>query len=190
MEQININHPKAFINAIKILNKGGVIVYPTDTLYGFGVDATSEFAVNKLNKIKGRADPLSVMAPNTETALSWMDISTNQFDMMPFYLGGAKTLIVPVKKNIVCTKVLGEHSTLGIRIPNNDFCNNLSTKFVKPITSTSVNRTNEKPLNDPEQILNEFGNEIDLIIDGGTLPQSNGSTIYQLKNEKIIILRN
>jgi L-threonylcarbamoyladenylate synthase len=130
------------------------------------------------------------MAPDTETALSWMDISTYQFDMIPFYLGGAKTLIVPGKDNIASTKVFGKHNTLGIRIPNNEFCNNLSIKFDKPITSTSVNRTNKRPLNDPKLILNEFGDEIDLLIDGGTLPQSKGSTIYQLKNNKISILRN
>lgn len=190
MKRININHPEAVSETIEILNTGGVIVYPTDTLYGFGVDATNEIAIDKLNKIKGRVAPLSVMASDSETAISWMNISANQIDMVPFYLGGAKTLIVPVKRNIVYSKVLGENNTLGIRIPNYEFCNNISAVFGRPITSTSVNRTNENPLNDPEQILIKFGNEIDLIVDGGTLPKSKGSTIYQLKNDEVVILRN
>ena len=97
---------------------------------------------------------------------------------------------VPVKQNIVSEKVLGPNNTLGIRIPNNEFCNEISSKFSKPITTTSVNRTDENPLNNPELISNEFDTEIDLLIDSGTLPTSKGSTIYQFKDDKISILRN
>jgi len=186
---IKVSNPQAINTAIKILNDGGIIVYPTDTLYGFGVDATNGKAIEKINSIKGRKGPISVLAPDVETAISWMDIDIPQMDLVPFYLGGAKTLIVPVKNNIVNKQILGDDNSLGIRIPDNKFCKNLSKIFGKPITSTSVNRTGREVVNDPKQIVNDFEDEIDLFIDCGTLPKSQGSTIYKLKNNNIIILR-
>ncbi len=189
MKRININDPRAVEESVQILKAGGVIVYPTDTLYGFGVDAKNDRAINKLNEIKGRKGPISVLAPNTDTALGWMEISVEQGDLVPFYLGGPKTLIVPVKTNLVSPLILGDNQTLGIRVPNHPFCQKISAMFPNPITTTSVNRTNEKPLNDPGLISLEFAQEIDLIIDGGTLPPSVGSTIYQLINNNIKIIR-
>jgi len=189
LQRIKTTDTDAIKQSIYVLESGGIIVYPTDTLYGFGVDATSDKAINSLNKIKGRSGPISVLAPDIETAIQWMDIAQFQIEKIQSYLGGTKTLIAPVKNNIVSSKILGSNNTLGIRIPQNDFCNKLSAQFAKPITSTSVNRTHEEPLNGPKLIEKTFGNEIDLLIDGGTLPKSKGSTVYQLKDNNIIILR-
>ena len=189
VKRINIDDPQAVRYAINILQEGGVIVYPTDTLYGFGADATNESAIDKINRIKGRSVPMSVMAANKNMAFDWMSVSNKQREIIDTSLGGEQTLIVPVKPNIVSTKILGEDNTLGIRIPNNKFCNELSFQFVKPIVSTSVNRTEKTPLNNPIQIESEFGSEIDLLIDSGTLPDSQGSRIYQLNDNNITILR-
>ncbi len=191
MRQIKSDDPQALTESIKILSNGGIIVYPTDTLYGFGVDATNEAAINRLNQIKGRIGPISVMAPNIEIAVSWMDIEDNQVDLVPFYLGGPKTFIAKANQNTVSQLIMGDGNTIGIRIPDNSFCNAVSAKFAKPITSTSVNRTNSAPLNDPKSIIKEFGNEIDLMVDAGTLPEKKGSTIYRLNTDNSVdILRN
>ena len=189
LNHIDIDHPQAVKYAVNILKEGGVIIYPTDTLYGFGADATNDGAIDIINQIKGRSGPMSVIAADENMAIKWMDVEDEQIDLVKPYLGGAKTLIVPVKQNIVSTKILGEDNTLGIRIPNNKFCNDLSSQFCKPIVSTSVNRTAEQPMNDPAQIECEFSSEVDLLIDGGTLPKPKGSTIYKLKNNNIIVLR-
>jgi L-threonylcarbamoyladenylate synthase len=189
VKRINIDNFEAIKSAITILNKGGIIAYPTDTLYGLGVDATNDKAIDKVNLLKGRSGPMSVMAANKNIALDWMDITTKQLEFIEPYLGGAQTLIVPVKNNIVSAKMLSGKGTLGIRIPNNDFCNELSLKFGKPIVSTSVNRSGKAPMNDPNKIELEFGSEIDLLIDSGTLLESKGSTIYKLKDNNITILR-
>jgi len=186
---INIDHPQAVKYAVNVLQEGGVIVYPTDTLYGFGADATNESAIDKINRIKGRSGPMSVMAANKNMAIGWMNVSNEQIKLIELYLGGAQTLIIPVKDNIVCATILGENNTLGIRIPNNKFCNELSFQFGKPIVSTSVNRSEKIPMNNPNQIESEFDSEIDLLIDAGTLPDSQGSRIYQLKDNNITILR-
>lgn len=130
------------------------------------------------------------MAPNTKIAISWLDIEEGQLDLVPFYLGGAKTLIAKANQNSVSQLVMGGGNSVGIRIPDNTFCNAVSAKFGKPITSTSVNRTNSAPLNDPAAIVKEFGSEIDLIVDAGTLPETKGSTIYRLNSDSSVdILR-
>ena len=188
-KRININHHNAVKFAINILAEGGVIVYPTDTLYGFGVDATNDEAIEKINRIKERNGPMSVMAANIDMALDWIDIRDKQTEVIIPYLGGVQTLIIPVKNNIVNAKILGENNTLGIRIPNNKFCNELSSQFGKPIVSTSVNRSGQQPMNDPHQIELKFGPEINLLIESGTLPHSKGSTIYLFKDNNITILR-
>ncbi len=118
-----------------------------------------------------------------------MQISKSEKEIVALYLGGAQTIIAPVKPGIVSNKIVGTNNSLGIRIPKNQFCNELANHFGKPITSTSVNRSGEIPLNDPALIEKEFGNEIELIIDGGTLEPSAGSTIYKLEGKKIITLR-
>jgi L-threonylcarbamoyladenylate synthase len=174
---------------VNILKEGGVIIYPTDTLYGFGADATNDEAIDIINQIKGRSGPMSVIAADENMAIKWMDVEDEQIDLVKPYLGGSKTLIVPGKQNIVNTKILGEDNVLGIRIPDNKFCNDLSSQFGKPIVSTSVNRTGKQPMNDPVQIQSEFSSEVDLLIDGGTLPKTKGSTIYKLIDNNIIILR-
>lgn len=189
VKHIKFDNSETIKSAITILNEGGIIVYPTDTLYGFGVDATNDDAIDKLNLLKERSGPMSVMAANKNIALDWIDINSEQIEFVKPYLGGAQTLIVTVKNNIVSAKILSANGTLGIRIPNNDFCNELSLKFGKPIVSTSVNRSGEPPLNEPNKIELEFGSKIDLLIDSGTLSESKGSTIYQLKDNNITILR-
>ena len=189
VKSINVDHPQSVKYVVDILEKGGVIVYPTDTLYGFGADATNDDAINKINSIKGRSGPMSVMAADKNTAIDWMDITKMQTELIEPYLGGTQTIIVPVKLNIVSSKILGKDNTLGIRIPHNSFCNKLSFQFGKPIVTTSVNHAGEQPINDPFQIESEFGSEIDLLIDRGTLPKSKGSTIYKFIDNKIIFIR-
>ena len=188
-KHIDVDHPQVVKYAVNILTEGGVIIYPTDTLYGFGADATNDTAIEKINKIKGRSGSMSVMAANKKMAIGWMDIASKQIGIIEPYLGGAQTLIVAVKSNTVSSRILGENNTLGIRIPDNKFCNELSFQFGKPIVTTSVNRTGEQPMNDPIQIKSAFRLEVDLIIDAGTIPDSSGSTIYILKDHKITVLR-
>ena len=168
---------------------GGVIVYPTDTLYGFGVDARNETAIKRLKIIKGRSTPLSVIAPNPSTVLSWADITYEDWETVKQYLRGPTTIILPVKKGIVHPSILGEGKTLGIRIPAHPFGPDLCEKLGFPITTTSVNRTGETPINNPDVIVAEFNGEFDLLIDDGPLPESIGSTIYKLEKSKLKVIR-
>ena len=174
--------------ACSILNNGGVIVYPTDTLYGFGCDAKNESAIEKINALKGRKAPMSVLAPNRKIAAKWMNISQNYKNIVLEKLGGSTTIIVPVKGGITSPSINGNKQTLGVRIPDHNFCQKLSEAYPNPITTTSVNRTRQEPLTNPEKILSEFSREIDLIIEDGLI-EGSGSTIYNFQNRELNIIR-
>ena len=182
--------PLAVEKSINILKKGGVIVYPTDTLYGFGVDANNNYAIERINKLKNRQSPMSVIACKFEQAMLWTNIKEKDIEIAKKILNSSSTLILDAKKNIVSNKILGKNNTtLGVRIPKHKYCYDISKDYDKPITTTSVNRNGEQPLNDPKSISKIFGEGIDLLIDGGKLRKSTGSRIYELKGSQAIRIR-
>ena len=184
------SHPLATEEALNILKKGGVIVYPTDTLYGFGVDANNNYAIERINTLKNRQSPMSVIACKFEQAMLWTNIKEKDIEIAKKILNSSSTLILDAKKNIVSNKILGKNNTtLGVRIPKHKFCYDISKEYDKPITTTSVNQNGEQPLNDPKSISKIFGEGIDLLIDGGKLRKSTGSKIYELKGSQAIRIR-
>ena len=188
-DRVLVSSKNALQTAGNAIMFGGIIVYPTDTLYGFGVDARNETAIKKLNEIKGREGPMSVIAPNANTVLSWTNISYQEWELVKKFLRGSTTIILPVKKGVVHRSVLGKDGTLGIRIPSHSFGPDLARKLSFPITTTSVNKKNQNPLNNSNDIISEFDGQFDLIIDDGNLPVSKGSTIYKLEKSKLIVIR-
>ena len=188
MKIINWKDKKALKAAIKIINSGGVLVYPTDTIYGFGVNAKDPIAIDKLNTMKNRKGPISVIAPNRETVSTWLNVKDEEKLNAASHLNAKNTIIYPVIKNIVHDKIMGPGNTLGIRIPNHPFCKLMANSCTVPITTTSVNRTGEPPKNNVEQILNAFPTEIDLIIEDGDLINS-ASKIYIYENRGLKNIR-
>lgn len=184
-----INDPGALQQAGRVIQSGAILVYPTDTLYGLGVDATNAGAVERLNRLKGRSGPLSVIAPDTATALRWTTLEQRQYDRVRPYLGGPQTLILPVRPGLVVPAVLGPGDTLGIRIPDQSFILQVAAATGVPITTTSVNRSGQPPLNDPDLIMESFGLEIALLIDAGQLPESPGSVIYRWNSGRIELIK-
>ena len=163
------NDDNALDNASKVISIGGIIVYPTDTVYGFGVDATNENSIKRLNNLKNRTGPISVIASGKNVVSKWIDIPNNQLIEAISPLEPCTTIIYPVKKGIVNELILGPNSTLGIRIPNHPFCLEIAKKCNTPITTTSVNRTGQTPQSNVDNIFKHFGNDVDLIIDDGDL---------------------
>jgi L-threonylcarbamoyladenylate synthase len=172
-----------------VILDGGIIVYPTDTLYGFGVDARNKSAIKKLNNIKGRKTPMSVITWSVNVMSSWSNIDGTDFKKVENVLRESNTIIIPVKDNIAHKDILADDGSLGIRMPRHTYPINLCKTLNFPITTTSVNKAGKDPLNDPELIRNQFHDEIDLIIDAGRLPSSKGSSIYKLVNSKLKLIR-
>ena len=98
-------------------------------------------------------------------------------------LSGPVTMIFPGISKKLAPAVLGRNKSVGVRIPENSFSQELISKFGRPITSTSVNKTGQSPLNNPSLIRKTFANEIDLILDAGILSPSSGSSIYDLSSK-------
>ena len=102
MISIDVRNKDAVITALNIIQDKGVIIYPTDTIYGFGVDATNDEAIHRFNIIKGRSGPMSVLVPDEDTALSWADISSKEMNLVKSKLTGYSTIIYPIIDGIVC----------------------------------------------------------------------------------------
>ena len=185
---LNWDDNRALKQAKKIIIEGGIIVYPTDTLYGFGVDATNENSINQLNKLKNRNGPISVIAPDKNVVSTWIDIPKNEKDRALKNLTPYRTIIYPVRKKVVNSLILGPDNTLGIRIPAHLFCISLAKQCNVPITTTSVNRKGEFPKSNSNDILESFGNSIDLIIDDGKL-SGPASSIYKYQSGSLNKLR-
>lgn len=177
MKVINWENKNAIKVALEVIDRGGILVYPTDTIYGFGVNAKNPAAIDKLNIMKNRTGPISVIAPDRETVSTWINIEEEERINAVNHLDAQNTIIYPAKKNIVHKKIMGPNNTLGIRIPNHPFCKLIANSYSVPITTTSVNRTGEPPKINVEEILSSFPNGIDLIIEDGNLGNS-ASKIY------------
>ena len=188
-QRIVFDAPMALSRASEVIRSGGIIVYPTDTLYGFGCDATNDQAIDRINTIKGRVGPISVIAPDIDTAISWLDIAQEDHNLVRKYLGGSRTTIVPVKTGIVSSLVQGPDNTLGIRIPDAPFALDLARQTGVPITTTSVNRSGHPPINDPAEIMKTFQSDFELLLDGGLLAPSSGSTIYRWHQHKMQLVK-
>tara|TARA_A100001011_G_C14255733_1_gene820007 strand:- start:362 stop:928 length:567 start_codon:yes stop_codon:yes gene_type:complete len=188
MKRIDINSKNAIQFAIEFLSEGKIIVYPTDTIYGFGCDATNSEAITNLNNLKGRQSPLSIIAPNKKTAINWFDIEKKEKKQLLKTFENGNTIIAPVKNKLVHKKIKGKNNSVGIRVPNYPFCVSLSKSFDKPITTTSVNKTGSEPHVNPDLIEEEFGKEVPLLIDAGVI-NNQPSSIFKFELGRLVSIR-
>ena len=165
--------------AIDVLANGGVVIYPTDTVYGLGANIFNNRAVRNVFKIKQRSllKPLSILVPDTDTIELIAKISIYQKDMIDKYLPGPYTFILN-KTPVVPRVVTGGLNHVGVRVPKNEIACKLACLF--PITTTSANLSNENVLSTPKDILNQLGCDVDLVIDVGPLKSNKSSTIVDL----------
>ena len=192
--QIIKNHKGVVDTAIKTLKNGGLVIYPTETLYGIGADATNPKAIQKLSKYKNRpfGKPYSVAVANQEMAEKYVELNDSAKNLYREFLPGPLT-IISKGKHKVALGVESEDGTLGIRIPNYKSVIDIVKKLDKPITSTSANASYKKR---PYKILDILENIsdyqkglIDLIIDAGELPHNEPSTVIDTTLDNPITLR-
>ena len=184
----NWKNSNAIEECIKVLDNDGIIAYPTDTLYGLGCNAKSFKAIKKINKIKRRKSPISIIINSEKSILNWINVETKYTKVIFDKLSTSNTVIFPIKKGFVSDHILGNDQTLGVRIPHHKFCFQITEKYSNPITTTSINMTGEKPLTNPNLIRDKFGKEIDLIIEDGII-DNKGSKVYLFKQEGFKLLR-
>jgi len=178
--------------AVQALHGGEIILYPTDTIYGLGVDATDKDAVAALRDLKGRDErnPILIMLPSIDAIEEYAEMNDDAWRLAEAFLPGPLTLVLPAKKSV--SYDLTFNRTIGIRVPNDPFCLALAEAFGKPITSTSANRSGQETRGTVSEILGQFGfhaESIALAIDSGEKKGGKPSTIVSCTDAGRVILR-
>lgn len=182
----------AIAKVVKILKDGGLVIYPTDTVYGLGCDITSTKALEKIAKIKGikldKANFSFVCHDLSNISDYVKQIDTPTFKLLKRLLPGPYTFILPGNNNL--PKEFKKKTTVGIRVPDNSIALEIVRKLGNPIVSTSIYDEDEvlEYSTDPELIFEKWQNIVDLVIDGG-YGDNQASTIVDLSQggEPIIV---
>jgi tRNA threonylcarbamoyl adenosine modification protein (Sua5/YciO/YrdC/YwlC family) len=162
--------PRLVKQVADCLKSGGVIIYPTDTIYGLGCDISQHKAVERICKIKN-VDPAKAQLSFICRDLSHLSdytkgIDTPLYRVLKHYLPGAFTFILPASKQV--PKILqSKKSTIGLRVPNNIICQHILDELGNPILSASLPGDMVEEYTDPEIMYERFGKQVDMVIDGG-----------------------
>ena len=188
---INPQNPQLRLikRVIEVLKKGGVIGYPTDTIYGIGCDLFNKEAIERIYRLKkyNRNKPLSFICSNLKDISRYAYVSNYAYKTMRRLLPGAYTFILEATK-LVPKMVMTKQKTVGIRVPDNPICLALVRELGHPIISTSVYRPDEELYSDPREIEERFGKSLDLVIDGGIIVAEH-SSIIDLTDEVPEVIR-
>ncbi len=191
--KLDSNSRIASIRAAGVLRSGGVILYPTDTLYGLGADAFSDAAVDKIYEIKARDTnkPMHAVCADLAMVEQYAEVNDIARMLVQKFLPGALTLVLQKKAGI--DHGIGRNmKTIGIRIPDSLFCLEIARTFGKPFTATSANLADHSTGLAVDEILGQLGRNaglIDLVVDAGVLPLRAPSTVVDVSTGVMQILR-
>lgn len=174
--------------AINILADGGIVLYPTDTVYGLGANIFDKNAVRRVFDIKQRSflKPLSILVRDIESINLVAKMSLGQKNTIEKYLPGPYTFILD-KRPIVPRIVTSGSTHVGVRVPDNELACRLASIF--PITTTSANLSDDDMLANPTEILEQLDCEVNMVIDVGDLNSKDPSSIIDLTDFKPKIIR-
>jgi len=185
-----VNPEIRFINkAIKILKEGGVIIYPTDTVYGIGCDIFNKQALDRVKQIKGDSDIklLSFICPNLKDIAKYAKVSDYAYKTMRKLLPGPYTFILPAARNVP-KKLWSKRKTVGIRIPDHPIALRIVNGMGNPIVSTSTTTRKGELLVDPLEIRSVFDFQVDLMLASVNL-MGESSSVIDLSGEEPVIVR-
>mgnify|MGYP001614441214 CR=1 FL=1 len=195
MDIYRINPKKPPKEIIKIcaekLQNGGIIAHPTETVYGLAANIFNENAVQKIYDIKGRrtAKPLSVMVDSIKKIEEIVgEISPLARSVAERYLPGPLTIVLPFRKPSPIP-FFADRETIGFRIPNFPFCLELLKAVDMPLTTTSANKSGLKSSVLAVEVMAHFAGEIEILVDSGKTANGLSSTVIDLSNDTIRILR-
>ena len=185
-------NPKAIQNVVDVLKKGGLIIYPTDTVYGLGCDITNVKALDRIAKIKGvklERSNFSFICHDLSNLSDYVtQIETPIFKLLKRTLPGPYTFILPGANSLPYP--FKKKKTVGIRIPDNSIALNIVEALGNPIVSTSIHDEDAilEYTTDPELIHEKWSSKVYLVIDGG-YGDNQPSTVLEVKGSEITIVR-
>jgi L-threonylcarbamoyladenylate synthase len=182
----------AVSRAVSVLKRGGVVLFPTDTLYGLAVDALNTSAIATLKRLKARhtKKPISVVVPHHTALEEYAHVNELARSLAERHLPGALTLVLPASGKVPDDILL--NGTLGLRMPNDPFSLALAEALGTPYTATSANMSGLPTPPGVEEILSQFGPQvrhIDLVIDAGPRVSGQPSTVVAIVDDQVYVLR-
>ncbi len=195
MEIIHLSSTKPEVAAkaaVHALSRGNIVLYPTDTIYGLGVNALDSGAITRLRELKGREKrkPISIIVESIAQIEKYAVLTPAGRALAEKHLPGPLTLVLKADKRI--PPELQLNGTIGIRIPNDPFCLALAKAYKHPFTSTSANLSGRETLWNPLQVLSQFrdnADKISLVIDAGERNSVLPSTVVLATGDAPFILR-
>jgi L-threonylcarbamoyladenylate synthase len=191
--KINLNRIRssALCQAAEAIRRGGVVLYPTDTIYGLGCDALNVKAVKRIYKIKHRSEnnPALVLVHN-KTMLNELvdDITPLARRLIKMFWPGPLTMIFNASRDIH-RSLISKDGKIGIRIPKNKFCMKLIAKCGTPLLSTSANISGSKTITTVDTLKKVFAGKVDLFMDAGDLELALPSTIVDVSGWRLVVIR-
>ena len=185
-------NPREIKKVVEVLRKGGLVIYPTDTVYGLGCDITNTKALERIARIKGikleKAHFSFICADLSNLSDYVQQIDTTTFKILKRALPGPYTFVLPGNNNL--PKAFKKKKTVGIRVPDNTIARTLVEELGHPIVSTSIYDEDEliEYTTDPELIFDKWKNLVDLVIDGG-YGDNTPSTVIDLSHSTPEIIR-
>lgn len=188
---INNQNPQMRLirRAVEVLRGGGIVIYPTDTVYGMGCDLFNKKGIERIYEIqrRDRKQPLSFLCADLKDISRYARVSDDAYKIMKRLLPGPYTFILEASR-LVPKIILPKRQTTGIRIPDNRICQSLVAEMGSPVISTSVKDGGGELLSDPRIIEELFGKQVDMIIDGGIIAAA-PSSVVSLLDEGVEIIR-
>jgi L-threonylcarbamoyladenylate synthase len=177
--------------AVAVLNKGGIVAFPTETYYGLAADPLNPLALNLLFSLKQRAmaKPILTLVDDRESLSSLVhEVPVIYSQLMEKFWPGPLTLIFQAKINLPTLLTAGT-ATIGVRQSSHPFARQLLRAFGRPVTATSANISGHDAAVDAYGVKAQFGNQIDMVFDGGKAPGVLGSTIVGLDGSQLKLIR-
>ena len=184
-------NPRDIRKVVKVLQDGGLVIYPTDTMYAIGCDALNVRAVEKICRMKGvnpQKSNLSIICYDLSDISEHAKVSNAVFKLMRDYLPGPYTFILPTSNRL--PKIYKNRKEVGIRMPDHPIIREVCRELGNPVMTMSVHYDPDEPeySTDPELIHERYGAEVDLVIDGGS-GDTEGSTVVNCTTEPFEIIR-
>lgn len=168
----------AVTRAARSIRRGEAVVYPTETVYGMGADATDSDAVERVFEIKGRSrdKPLSAGFPDVDAALDYVAVTDREEAFMRRFLPGPVTVVVERRESLPDVLV-GGRDRVGVRIPDHELAQRLFREAGTPVTATSANRSGTGSITHPDQLSEEIREKVAAIVDGGETPGTESTVV-------------
>ena len=181
--------PRTVERAVKVLEDGGLIAYPTDTYYGIGCDLFSKKAIDRLYGVKNRdrKKPLAILCPDLSDVAKYAKVSNFAYRIMRQLTPGPFTFVLEATK-LVPDMMQSKQKQVGIRVPQAPLMLAIAAALGRPIVTTSATDMDGRVLTDAKEIKEELGQRLDLILDGGPQPDD-PSTVVSLIGDQIEVLR-